>query len=81
VDLSILSSGALPADAFVAGCAGGIVCLGDGSIEGKIVLWDPTSSETHTLPSIPPPLGGHLRFVSPIGFGFDPIRNDYKGPW
>ncbi|CAI0428065.1 unnamed protein product [Linum tenue] len=80
-NLRLLDSGKLPTDSgrgYIAGCASGIFCIGTGIIKGKIVLWNPTNSETYTLPRIPPPFGRSRSHVMPIGFGFDPDTKDYK---
>ncbi|CAN1239594.1 F-box/kelch-repeat protein At3g06240 [Linum grandiflorum] len=67
----------------IVGCCNGIFCLADGNSDGAsdIILWNPETSETKILPVSP---FAHLRgFVvwgqlEKIGFGFDPVTNDFK---
>ncbi|CAN1777239.1 F-box/kelch-repeat protein At3g06240 [Linum perenne] len=67
----------------IVGCCNGIFCLADGNSDGAsdIILWNPETWETKVLPVSP---FAHLRgFVvwaqlERIGFGFDPVTNDFK---
>ncbi|CAN0897059.1 F-box/kelch-repeat protein At3g06240 [Linum grandiflorum] len=68
-----------------AGCCDGIFCLSRTSEEivSKILLWNPATSESVSLPPFPFPIRRNpqqnlLLCQEIIGFGFDPQTNDYK---
>ncbi|CAL1363452.1 unnamed protein product [Linum trigynum] len=73
-----VSSGTLPGwgSLYIAGCAEGILCLTSIVIFSTrtIILWNPTTSEAKLLP----PIHGSDHNGSDLGFGFDPVTEDYK---
>ncbi|CAL1363446.1 unnamed protein product [Linum trigynum] len=76
-----VSSGRLPrADTGflprVAGCSGGIFCITDYINKGEIILWNPTTSEAKEL--MPIPSLSVSDDIGEVGFGFDPVTEDYK---
>ncbi|CAN0879683.1 Putative F-box protein At3g16210 [Linum grandiflorum] len=62
----------------VGGCCDGIFCLYSSSSPYNIILWNPTTSEYRILPLLPPLLGSRQISMTNLGFGYDPLTNDYK---
>ncbi|KAL7602618.1 hypothetical protein Lser_V15G23746 [Lactuca serriola] len=56
---------------WIVGSCNGILCLYDNSDENHVILWNPSIRRKLNLPICP------LRCFQ-IGFGFDPITDDYK---
>ncbi|CAN0826422.1 Putative F-box protein At3g16210 [Linum grandiflorum] len=64
----------------VGGCCecDGIFCFFQRDSASNIVLWNPTTCDYRVLPSVSQVLGSRGIEKINVGFGYDPLTNDYK---
>uniref|UniRef100_A0A5B6ZDP7 F-box domain-containing protein n=1 Tax=Davidia involucrata TaxID=16924 RepID=A0A5B6ZDP7_DAVIN len=64
----------------IVGSCNGLMCLSDDQFgyAETLFLWNPSIRKTLALPSVRVGFKSHGPFMHAIGFGFDPLTNDYK---